>query len=80
MSRKQEQGSLSLRGSGSLQCLPAPSTHRVGKMGFTRGINYAGSRGLKRVASKHKDHAHRLRAKKAPVPKSNCRDACTAQS
>ena len=79
MSRKPEQGSLSLRGGG--RCgLPRRRRIRVGKMGFTRGINYAGSRGLKRVASKHKDHAHRLRAKKAPVPKSNCRDACTAQS
>ena len=34
-------------------------------MGFSRGINYRGSQGLKRVATKHKDHAHRLRAKKA---------------
>ena len=33
-------------------------------MGFSRGINYRGSQGLKRVATKHKDHAHRLRARR----------------
>ena len=95
MSRKQEQGSLSLRGGGRCSLprrrrvrvwakagqWPLQTRRiRVGNMGFSRGINYRGSQGLKRVATKHKDHAHRLRAKKAPVPKSNCRDARTAQS